>query len=510
MSIKPLIYNRRTAEEVRDLISSLSAPNRLPITAIEGAVTSVNGMTGDVVMETASGDFQPRSDVLTELSEMNLDGNGMLWQQDGHFTVSSVSNFVRSTLSAPNESFYRGMLGLGNSSVLDTNVPFGIPTLTESGEIPESFLPFTLSPVATTGSYDDLTDKPEMFSGSYLDLTDRPASPDGQVQSDWNQQDESAIDFIKNKPTIPSIPEITFPVSSVNGKSGSVVLTSEDVGSAPLVHGHSISDVAGLSDALDSKISSGSQIPYSSLSGAPQISSVATSGSYTDLINKPQLFSGNYADLVGKPGLFDGTWASLSGKPALASVATSGNYADLSGKPTIPAAQVQPDWNAITGMAAILNKPSLFNGTWASLTGKPTFATVSSTGSYTDLINKPVIPTSTTQISEGTNLYYTDARVASYVAANGLRRVETLQGTTNASGVYQVVFGNTYSVPPHVNPVIINGTAAMMLTVSNVTTTGCTVTVVQRSAVTLLAVEVLLAATTPVSGATVGVLVVAK
>lgn len=50
----------------------------------------------------------------------------------------------------------------------------------------------------------------------------------------------------------------------------------------------------------------------------------------------------------------------------------------------------------------------------------------------------------------------------------------------------------------------------MIMTVTNITTTGCTVTVMQRSAVTLLAVEVLLAATTAVSGATVGVLVVAK
>jgi hypothetical protein len=44
---------------------------------------------------------------------------------------------------------------------------------------------------------------------------------------------------------------------------------------------------------------------------------------------------------------------------SLALVATSGAYADLSGKPTIPAAQVQSDWNAISGMGQILNKPTL-------------------------------------------------------------------------------------------------------------------------------------------------------
>ena len=41
----------------------------------------------------------------------------------------------------------------------------------------------------------------------------------------------------------------------------------------------------------------------------------------------------------------------------LATVATSGSYNDLSNKPTIPAAQVNSDWNANTGVAQILNKP---------------------------------------------------------------------------------------------------------------------------------------------------------
>lgn len=43
----------------------------------------------------------------------------------------------------------------------------------------------------------------------------------------------------------------------------------------------------------------------------------------------------------------------------LAAVATSGAYGDLTGKPTIPAAQVASDWTASTGVAAILNKPTL-------------------------------------------------------------------------------------------------------------------------------------------------------
>lgn len=56
----------------------------------------------------------------------------------------------------------------------------------------------------------------------------------------------------------------------------------------------------------------------------------------------------------------------------------SGSYNDLTNKPTIPAAQVNSNWNATSGVAQILNKPSL--------------ATVATSGSYNDLSNKPTIP----------------------------------------------------------------------------------------------------------------------
>lgn len=62
----------------------------------------------------------------------------------------------------------------------------------------------------------------------------------------------------------------------------------------------------------------------------------------------------------------------------LASVAFSGSYNDLSDKPSIPAAQVNSDWNANSGVAQILNKPSL--------------SAVATSGEYNDLSNKPSIP----------------------------------------------------------------------------------------------------------------------
>lgn len=57
-----------------------------------------------------------------------------------------------------------------------------------------------------------------------------------------------------------------------------------------------------------------------------------------------------------------------SGTINLHKVAKTGTYSDLIGKPTIPAAQVQSDWNATSGMGVILNKPTIPTVNNATLT----------------------------------------------------------------------------------------------------------------------------------------------
>lgn len=47
------------------------------------------------------------------------------------------------------------------------------------------------------------------FSRQYNDLYGKPTIPAAQIQSDWNQTNTSSKDFIKNKPTIPSIEDST-------------------------------------------------------------------------------------------------------------------------------------------------------------------------------------------------------------------------------------------------------------------------------------------------------------
>ena len=154
--------------------------------------------------------------------------------------------------------------------------------------------------------------------------------------------------------------------------------------------------------------------------------------------NKPELFSGAYADLTGKPAIPTKT-SDLTNDSGFSTF--SGSYTDLTNKPTIPSvgdgrvtimqgkitkgviymnqsddttitideggefSQQQADWDEkdSTKVTYIANKPTLFSGSYTDLTNKPTIPTKTSdltndsgfttfSGSYNDLTNKPTIP----------------------------------------------------------------------------------------------------------------------
>ena len=92
---------------------------------------------------------------------------------------------------------------------------------------------------------------------------------------------------------------------------------------------------------------------------------------FASITSKPTTLSGygitDAYPLSGNPSGFltsvpAQSWASITGKPSFATVATTGDYADLTGKPTIPAAQVNADWNSVSGVSQILNKPTIGTG----------------------------------------------------------------------------------------------------------------------------------------------------
>lgn len=132
------------------------------------------------------------------------------------------------------------------------------------------------------------------FYWTYEQLT----SGFGQVQSDWNETNNTEPDYIKNKPTIPA-----------------------------------------------------AQVPsdWNSVSGVTQILNKPTIPAAQ--VNADWTAVSGLAEILHKPTIpaaqVNSDWNASSG------------VAQIFNKPTIPAAQVNSDWNSIIGLSQILNKPNL-------------------------------------------------------------------------------------------------------------------------------------------------------
>jgi len=223
------------------------------------------------------------------------------------------------------------------------------------------------------------------------------------------------------------------------------------------------------------------------------LSTVATSGSYLDLLNKPSLFDGEYTSLANKPALFDGSYANLTGKPTLfdgeyASLANtpalfSGSYTDLSNKPTLgtaaatdatayaTAAQgatadtaLQPSdltgyatesyvGNAVANLVAsapaaldTLNELAIALGNDASFSTSITnsLANKLSTSDFTSTADTWLGTKSTSNVTEGTNLYFTEIRANTAIDARVTKSfVEALGANANVANTALSVAGSS-------------------------------------------------------------------
>ncbi len=67
-------------------------------------------------------------------------------------------------------------------------------------------------------------------SGDYDDLSNRPTIPAAQIQSDWNQSDNTSLDYIKNKPTIPTTVTVdsALDASSTNAVQNAAIVAADN------------------------------------------------------------------------------------------------------------------------------------------------------------------------------------------------------------------------------------------------------------------------------------------
>lgn len=118
-------------------------------------------------------------------------------------------------------------------------------------------------------------------------------------------------------------------------------------------------------------------------------------------------------------------------KVTLAAVATSGSYNDLKDQPTIPAEQVNADWNATSGKARILNKPTIPAAVTESTVAGWGFT--KNTGSY----SKPStgIPKSDLASAVQTSLGKADSAIQSVKTINGQSIVGSGDITIEGGGI---------------------------------------------------------------------------
>ena len=372
----------------------------IPTVAQSYNALSTDAMSGTAVAEAISGTGQVPSVTSTDngkvLKATYAGGVGSFgWDAAPSGVPSTTSSDEGKVLGVTDN---QGSLGWVSQTAAQVNADWNA-----SSGVAEILNKPTLATVATSGSYDDLTNKPSI--------------PAAQVNSDWDAVSGAAQ--ILNKPTLATV-----------ATSGSYA----DLSNKPSIPAAQVNSdwdaVSGVAQILNK----------------PTLATVATSGSYADLSNKPtiptvdQVYNASSANaqsgvavasaVSGKQDTISDLETIRSGAAlgatavqpsALATVATSGSYNDLSNKPSIPAAQVNADWDAVSGVAQILNKPSLATvattGAYSDLSGTPSLATVATSGSYADLSNKPTIPTVDQSYSASSTNAQSGTAVANAISA---------------------------------------------------------------------------------------------
>lgn len=289
-----------TKAEVESLISTINS-FKYEIYASTSAVTTPSANVLYLIGPTGSGadkyeEYVYSNNTWVKIGDTSIDLSGYYQFPSGGIPEADLDSAVRTSL---------GKADTALQSFTETDPT--VPSWAKASNKPSY-------------SYSEISNTPSLAtvatSGSYTDLSNRPTIPDAQIQSDWNQTNTEAKDYIKNKPSIPSgvVVDQVYDGTSANAQSG-------------------VAMAGALADKQD-VIDSSHKLSYNLLTDTPTIPAAqvqtdwnATSG-MGEILHKPTLAtvatSGSYNDLSNKPTIPD-----VTGKADKVSSATSGNFAAL-------------------------------------------------------------------------------------------------------------------------------------------------------------------------------------
>jgi hypothetical protein len=251
---------------------------------------------------------------------------------------------------------------------------------------------------------------------------------------------------------------------------------------------------------------------YSDLSGKPTFANVATTGAYADLSGRPTIptsilqlgiTDGTNGQVLTTNGAGVFTFTTVSGgagtysnsnvasylgaggvsiaTPSI-STAVMNNLTTMNGSLTINGAGnvltnfgTTTLYGALSSFANISSTGGYFIGNgslltnlpaqaWSAITGKPTFATVATTGSYTDLTSKPTIPTVVSQLTNDTGYAVLPSQTGNsgrYLTTNGST---TSWGTVASGGVTSLTAGTGISISAGTGAITVTNTGVTSLT----------------------------------------------
>lgn len=355
-------------------------------------------------------------------------------------------------------------IGQGSNITINTTDPAN-PVISATGQVNSDW--------NSSSGLSQILNKPSLAtvatSGSYNDLSNKPTIPAAQVNSDWNSS--SGVSEILNKPDL-SVYAAASDVTAIEGKIPSAASTSNQLADKAFVNS-SISNMAAnyvTSDAQGDNFASHAALlagPYYYKGQSYTLTNndyalVETDEDHSNATTRYMYDGAQWAfQYVVNNAPF--TQAQLD---AINSTITANKVQDYD----LLVSNVQADWNSSSGLSQILNKPSLATvattGAYSDLSGTPSLATVATSGDYNDLINKPTITSMPCIVVDYSVTATTGIISVETNIAPTTKTVKEIIGGTAISGTWATVDTTHYTFTPTTASDILDNANGFMIKVA--------------------------------------------